>query len=774
MLWLLLSLILTVALAYHRSGLKTALTAYAALLLAYGVFGHSPGLFGLWLLVYVGVAVPLSVSALREEWLTRPALDAVQRYLLPARPGLRDLQPPSSEPTPEQRLFGDAEVLRHPASAEPPASAEADDDGWAAAVQNLAPRLAAQPDALSPAALAALRQSGLFGLDLPLEFDGLNLHPAERNHVLQAIAALDGGGPAVALLAVTGAATSAVRAHGNDFQQRLFLPRFGSGEKLGTLAHRSPWADDERQSPDRALVRRGLWKGRENLGLELRFEKSAVPMADEFLLSLPLHDPENLLGAESAAGARSAAILVPRDIEGLELLAPSTDDLLLPLVGLRANAVFVPMERLLGTSADAGDGRAQLDTGLIALCRAHAAIASGEAMRALRRAATQSRILAHHRIPTPRPAARDRALSDAALDNYGLDLVQRLLAGSAGELSPALAALAAFLADRLHESVMHQLAPLSPRRGPGDGSRSLSPLLPKPRLEPLLLASFPALQALLSAAGAQPYGLALARFDAALWPLLGALAHHQARSLLLALTNGRLARVPETGMQRHWQRLARYRAALACAADAWILGRNRGPADGAAEASLMEALAATLGLAAALYDASGQSTGRDELPLLDAWCERSCRRIEAGLDDFIFQQPTKRHMAKLRLLLLPAGRLTPMHSDAEAARIVHWLQTPGPMRQRLFCALPNATAPGTVDNLLDRIDIALEAAAPAQRKLRKAIDEGRIEPAFPLDQIAQASKLGIIDGVEVDRLRSAYNLCEDWQHWRDGGVSSGS
>ncbi|MCR3949502.1 hypothetical protein NUK32_21650, partial [Aeromonas caviae] len=87
-----------------------------------------------------------------------------------------------------------------------------------------------------------------------------------------------------------------------------------------------------------------------------------------------------------------------------------------------------------------------------------------------------------------------------------------------------------------------------------------------------------------------------------------------ARSLLLALTNGRLARVPETGMQRHWQRLARYRAALACAADAWILGRNRGPADGAAEASLMEALAATLGLAAALYDASGQSTGRDELP----------------------------------------------------------------------------------------------------------------------------------------------------------------
>lgn len=746
MLWLLLALTLTLALAYRRSNARTVLAAYAGLLLAYGVFGDSPLQFGLALLLFGGVSVLLTVAALREEWITRPVLDAIQGRLLPARPGLRGLDDPPAAHSPEQQLFGDAGL---PAVAAPAATDDAAGD-WASAVQSLADPLAAAADALTPDALTALRRSGLFGLELPAEFEGLSLHPGERNLVLQALAALEGGAPAVVLLAVSGAATSAVHARASDAQRRARLPRYAQGERLVALAPAQ--ARSGAPSLDRARVRRGLWHGRETLGLELRFERRGVPMADDFVLRLPLQGATGLLADASGEAPTEATVLVPRDLDGLGITGCGPADGLLTRVHLRAENAFIALDRLLPTPVTE-----RPCTGTVTLCRSYAAIAAGEVLRALRRAQIQHQRLAYERAPAA--AARDRALSEGTLDRYGLDLLQDLLASPALPLSPAAAALAAAFAGQLHASALRELSTLDTAVD-GRAGRQLAAMLPRPDLERLLLAAFPEQQRLFAAAGSQPYGRALMRFDAALWPLLGSVWQHQARGLLHALSDGRIARSRDRQPRRIAQRYARYRLAIACAADAWLLARDRGPADGAAEASLLQALMALLGLAAALHAAALRPPSRDEWPLLEAWSARSYRRIEAALDDFIFQQPTRRRGAALRLLLLPLGRLAPMHTDLEAARIVGWLARPGAIRERLLGALPPAAARSR-DHDLGRLEIALAAAGEARRKLDAAIDSGRIEPGFPLDQIGQAAQLGLLDADDAERLRRACNLLED-------------
>src|SRR5882757_698953 len=81
MFWFLVLLIVLLALAYQRAGLKAATVAIGALILCYGISGSSVGLFFFWVLVFALAAPPLNVAAVRQEWLTRPAFGFFKRVL---------------------------------------------------------------------------------------------------------------------------------------------------------------------------------------------------------------------------------------------------------------------------------------------------------------------------------------------------------------------------------------------------------------------------------------------------------------------------------------------------------------------------------------------------------------------------------------------------------------------------------------------------------------------------------------------------------------------
>ena len=99
---------------------------------------------------------------------------------------------------------------------------------------------------------------------------------------------------------------------------------------------------------------------------------------------------------------------------------------------------------------------------------------------------------------------------------------------------------------------------------------------------------------------------------------------------------------------------------------------------------------------------------------------------------------------------LLAGAGARQRERALAAR----LQAPGAIRDRLLQVLP-ADATGT------RLEIALDAATSAQRRVIAAVRAGQLTPAPPVDLIAAATAQSVIDPSDAERLRSAYNLADD-------------
>jgi acyl-CoA dehydrogenase len=682
LLWLLLFLTTSLALAWHRAGLRMTTAAYAALLLAYGVFGGSLALFGLGLLIFLGAFVPLSLPTLREEWLTRPLLDHFQRRLLSLRSGLD--QSVSHDAAADRLIFDEgATTLPMSASVEPIALASE---------LSSAPRITA-------------------------EFGGNDVDARGFRKLLRQFAASNEGQARAQQLVQSNVAAQLVMQHGSARQRSDLLPQIASGQLKLQLATTSRWAANS----DRGVIGRGVWKGRETLGVivdfDLLLDDAAADNSDaDYLVAVAVSDPESLLPI-TVSGL--ALVRVPAYLKGLQrrvINAQSTQ--------LSARQLFVCLERVIGEAAGIGIGASAIDTAQIALVSGQLAIRSARAATALRASSLDLRLADFYRLPSSATVGVRRQLVEAALDTHGYDTLSTLLARllDAGLASPYIAALAD------HDGAIVDIENLA---------ASLSPTV----------------RACFVAAAVKPYGAALPQFDAVFWNALGEVLAHQAHAALQSITDGRI----NGSANRHRQRLERYRAALACCGDALLLGREPLLDDGASESALTDAYAQTLRLAAALQAHADAGLPRNDEPLLDAYCERCCRRIEEALDGFLNAQRKLRRRIGLQALLLPLGRVTRLPDDAHYAQLAGMLQKPGPVRHRLFDGLPAADV--TQTRLLD----VLDAAAPAQQRLLQRVDAGDLQTGFPLEQIVEAARLNLIDAAQADALRAAYNVGEDWR-----------
>ncbi len=717
MLWLCLSLILAVALAYNRAGLRTTTAAFAALLLAFGVFGGSLAWFGLLLLAYAAAFVPLSLPTLRQEWLTRPALDAMQRRLRPMLAA--DVAADIDGGDWDRRLLGES-------AAPLPAASAAD-----AAPMALLSALTASLDRSPRDSLPALVEQRALAASLPALQGGLELSAAQRAQLLQGLGFLAPQSPLPDWLARADAAAQIVLRHTTAAQQTALLPAIADGSLRPALATRSYWATGD-SLPDHAVVCRGLWKGKEITGLLASFDKiteADAELATELLISLQLRDPEDLLGPTSTDGP--VLVRVPAALADAEAQPSGT-------LRVQGRDRFVPLDHLVGGPTAIGQVDAPLQTAATAVAMGFVAATSGRAARRFERLRLRHRVVAFHRLRAP-PAVLQQALAQAALDAFGLDSLRRLLARQLNHppASPRIASLAQALACSL------------------DTRCDDASALDERALHTLIGALCPVLRQSLQAASTTPHGLALLKFDETLWPLVGEVVAHQSQAFLLALSDGRLAG-NAAGGGRHAQRLARYRAAVACCCDAHVLGAHPDGAGDRGGAALRDALAQTLGLAAALQAHAEDGWPRDQAPLLDAYAARCGRRIEAALAAFARQQTSLRRRLWLRVLLLPLGELMPS-ADADAVGLAALLQNA--VRERLQPALIAEDASLDAGNQLEH---ALAAAADAQQRLLQALDNGRITPAPPLAQIGDALNLNVITAAEADGLRTALNLSEDW------------
>jgi alkylation response protein AidB-like acyl-CoA dehydrogenase len=109
--------------------------------------------------------------------------------------------------------------------------------------------------------------------------------------------------------------------YGTDEQKNYYLPRLAKGLEVPCFALTNPEAgSDAAAIPDRAVVCKGVWQGKEVLGMRVTWDKRYItlgPVATLLGLAFRLYDPEKLISDKEDLGITCA--LVPTNTPGVNI-----------------------------------------------------------------------------------------------------------------------------------------------------------------------------------------------------------------------------------------------------------------------------------------------------------------------------------------------------------------------------------------------------------------------------------------------------------------------
>jgi acyl-CoA dehydrogenase len=201
--------------------------------------------------------------------------------------------------------------------------------------------------------------NGFLGMIIPKQYGGLDLSAMAQSEVL--IKLSNTGGAITYLVAVPnslGPGELLIK-YGTEEQKNHYLPRLASGKEIPCFALTAPLAGSDATSiPDTGVVCKGMWEGKEIIGMRLNFSKRYITLSSIATLvglAFKLQDPDHLIGDIDDYGITCA--LLPRDTEGMTLgrrHLPIGDAFLNgPILG---EDVFVPLDYIIGGIDMAGKG----------------------------------------------------------------------------------------------------------------------------------------------------------------------------------------------------------------------------------------------------------------------------------------------------------------------------------------------------------------------------------------------------------------------------------
>ena len=147
-----------------------------------------------------------------------------------------------------------------------------------------------------------MKSKGFFAMIIPKKYGGLEFSAYAHSCVLvklssrvrrrrSTVAVPNSLGPAELLLH-----------YGTEEQRDHYLPRLARGEEIPCFALTGPRAGSDAASiPDTGVVCKGMYEGREIVGVRLNFSKRYItlaPVATVVGLAFKLFDPDRLLGGD--------------------------------------------------------------------------------------------------------------------------------------------------------------------------------------------------------------------------------------------------------------------------------------------------------------------------------------------------------------------------------------------------------------------------------------------------------------------------------------------
>jgi acyl-CoA dehydrogenase len=621
-----------------------------------------------------------------------------------------------------------------------------------------------------------LKTHKFFAMIIPKAYGGLGFSAYAHSQVVRKLSTRSISAAVTAMVPNSLGPGELLLQFGTEAQRNYWLPRLAAGTEIPCFGLTSPEAGSDAASMvDSGVVCRGVYGGREVLGIRLNWHKRYItlaPVATVLGLAFKLHDPDHLIGERDDIGITLA--LVPTHLPGITIGRRH-----LPAMQVFQNGpnwgrdVFIPMDNVIGGVDQVGKGWKMLMSALAAGrgISLPSLSAAGAAFSAHVTGA-YARVREQFHIPIGRFEAIQERLGRLAATAYLLDAARRLTcAGIDQGNRPAVitAIMKSQATERLRVAIndamdvhggkgimegplnylgtFYRAVPIGITvEGANIVTRSLIQFGQGAiRSHPFILKEMLALQNADRVRG-------LEAFDQAFWQHLGHSFVNALRAWAYNWSGGISAPAPHAGPVSHFYRqLGRYSAAFALAVDVALLALGGGlKRDEMISARFGDVLSELYLLSAVLKRWKDEGEQSADLPLVE-WCMASgFATIETRFDEILTNFPSRPAAWLLRFLIQPLGPARRGPPDALTRTCAAILLVPSAARDRLAVDIFHPTD-GKGLARLERAFALVTAAQPLRDRLRNA----------RVHDLEEARRRGLIDVADVARLKDVDQAIAD-------------
>ncbi len=796
--WFLVFFIGALVLAYQRVSLLTATFTYAAGLLAYTWFGAGSFAWLVTLWAVLAVLVLLNIDAFRIRFISRPFLRTYRRML----PSMSQTEKDALEAGTvwwDGELFTGGPNWEKLMSAAPPrltAEEQAFLDGPCEELCRMADDwdITHKRADLPPHIWDYLKSKGFFAMIIPKKYGGLEFSAYAHSCVLVKLSSRSGVVASTVAVPNSLGPGELLLHYGTDEQRNYYLPRLARGEEVPCFALTGPRAGSDAGSiPDTGVICKGMYEGREIIGVRLNFSKRYItlaPVATVIGLAFKLFDPDKLAGERTDYGITCA--LIPRNTAGVSI-GRRHFPLNNPFQNgpIQGKDVFVPLDFIIGGMKMAGQGWRMLVEQLsVGRCISLPSSATGAAKAAVFATGAYARIRRQFNTAVGNFEGVGEALARMTGYTYIVDAARSVTTGAidGGEKPSVPAAMLKYHATEFARAIANDAMDvhggkgicLGPKNYLGRGYQMVpvaitvegANLLTRSliifgqgaiRCHPFVLRE-------MEAARDKDKRRGVKEFDKALFGHIGFTISNAVRSLVMALTLARFSHIPEAGAtQRYFQHINRFSASFAFATDVAMLSLG-------GYLKKKESLSARLGdVLSCMYLASmvlkhyhNQGENEEDLPLVEWACRNLLYRAQEQLHSFLRNFPNRFLAAFMRFFIFPRGQTYHAPSDPLAQRIVDAILHPTSSRDRTTHGIYRTVEPGNPLGLLHEALVLADTAEPLEKRVRvEGVKTGRITALDLPGQIQQALAAGILSETEAAVLRDYDRRVMDLIHVDD-------
>ena len=642
-----------------------------------------------------------------------------------------------------------------------------------------------------------IRSKGFFGLVIPKEDGGLGFSNTAHSEIVMKISTRSVSAAVTVMVPNSLGPGELLMHYGTDEQKQHYLPRLAGGDEIPCFALTSPVAgSDAGAIPDKGIVCKGEWNGKEVLGLKVTWNKRYItlaPVATLIGLAIKVYDPEHLLGEQDEIGV--TCVMVPRDTDGVNAGARH-----LPMNTVFMNGptwgteVFIPMEQVIGGQDMLGKGWKML-LECLSIGRSISLPALGTGAGKLASLATGS--YAYTREQFGRSISQfegvQEALEPIAGYTYMMDAARLLTAGMLDRgVRPSVpsAVLKYRNTDLMREVINHAMDVVAGRgviTGPRnflarayqavpigitvEGANILTRSLMvfgqgAIRCHPFIVEE-------IEAAGMEDQDQAAKKFDGIFYRHLAHTTRNALRAFVLGLSKGWLESAPRQGdIQKYYRQLGRFSAAFALMTDVTLLTVGGGLKARQRLSGRMADCLVQLYYATAVIKQWHEEGYPDDQRDLVEWCLQTCLHdLQDSMREAIINFPVPALRWPLRLLVFPLGA-TGLNGpdDKLGAKVAATIVNDTPVRQRISRGTYiNADPSDSLGRVLNAYRLANETEE-SRHKLHEAIrsrDEDEVDGIALLmghqrkELVDWACAQGIVKAEECPKLEEALTALYD-------------